>query len=489
MNKNFIKTAISLLALGVANYLIERLTGLNILGDVYTEVSDLIMGGAAAGGSILAMAVPVGIVDVPSADAQGLNMQDVSQEITRMNPDRYPLDTIMRNYAKKVRRVHSQECKYYQQSAKPMTDYLDGNAHGNGGSAASPACNFMAQGDGATSVFVQVKNPKIWRKKDTLLMRNLNINVDNSGRPFIGGDDTIRYDQMFYVADKTGLVLELIPIGGMKGDGANADTYVVPTFRSTTPLFRMGSAMAEKDAKTDPFAMLPASNVNYCQNFMCQIEMSTFEKMTKKEADISFSDQEVDMLYNMRAEIESSFIWGEKHIYDNGGDRTYFTEGITRQIKKMLYYGAGSGDTTLTPLQYTAWMKSLFTGNDGSTDRVLLAGADLIASIELLRESQKQLSGNTVQETYLGVKCTSIVSTFGVLHIVHAPLFDEQGWSARGLAFDPEHLYKEVFQPMIARDLDFRSSGEKNADAKMLQEVSCLVLRYPDCHALIMPKE
>jgi hypothetical protein len=71
---------------------------------------------------------------------------------------------------------------------------------------------------------------------------------------------------------------------------------------------------------------------------------------------------------------------------------------------------------------------------------------------------------------------------------VHAPLFDEQGWSKKGIALDPEHIYKQVFQPMVAKDLDFKSCGEKNADAKMLQEVSCVVLRYPDCHAIIEPK-
>ena len=42
------------------------------------------------------------------------------------------------------------------------------------------------------------------------------------------------------------------------------------------------------------------------------------------------------------------------------------------------------------------------TGNDGSTERVLLAGSDLIAAIELLRENQKTISGNTNQETHLG---------------------------------------------------------------------------------------
>ncbi len=442
-----------------------------------------------APGTALAVGLPVAVTDVAAAEAQGLNMQDVSQEITKMNPDRYPLDTIMRNYAKKVRRAESQECKYYQQSAKPMQDTLDPSAHGTGASAASPCSAFVCDDTGVASVFVQVKTPKIWRTKDTLLMRSLVLNCDATGKLVIDGSETTSYDQMFYVTQKSGAVLELVPVGGMYGADEMAANYVVPSFPVSTVLYRMGSAMAEKDAKTEPFAMLPASSVNYCQNFMCQIEMSTFEKMTKKEVPVSFSDQEVDMLYNMRGEIESSFIWGEKFVYDNGGDRTYFTEGITRQIKKVLMYGTGSGDTSLTAQQYTAWMKSLFTGNDGSTDRVLLAGADLIAAIELLRESQKQISGNTVQETYLGVKCTSIVSAFGVLHIVHAPLFDEQGWSAKGLAFDPEHIYKEEFQPMIARDLDFKSSGEKNADAKMLQEVSCLILRYPDCHAIIEPRQ
>ncbi len=446
--------------------------------------SDLPLG---HGGTALAMALaPVGMIDVPSAEQDGLNMQDVSQEITKMNPDRYPLDTIMRNYAKKVRRVQSQVCKYYQRSAKPMMDRLDSNATGNGTSAAMPASSHTSDPtNDVDQLFVQVKTPKVWRKKDTLLMRGLTERADANGQPASTGTNTVSYDQMYYVSDKSGSVLQLTPIGGMKNETGQ---YVVPSFGSDTVMYRMGSAMSEKDAKTEPFAMLPASSVNYCQNFMCQIEMSTFEKMTKKEVPVTFSDQEADMLYNMRGEIESSYIWGEKFVMDNGSDRTYFTEGLSRQIKKVLTYGAGQGDTTLTATQYTAWLKSLFTGNDGSTERVLLAGSDLIAAIELLRENQKTISGNTNQETHLGVKCTSIVSTFGVLRVVHAPLFDEQGWSKKGIALDPEHIYKQVFQPMVAKDLDFKSCGEKNADAKMLQEVSCVVLRYPDCHAIIEPK-
>ena len=437
----------------------------------------------------LAVAVPVTITDVPVAEADGLNLQDVNQEITKMNPDRYPLDTIMRHALKKTRRAQSQECKYYEQSAKPMFDGLDASATGSGINAASPCSAYTAPTSvGITSVFVQVSAPKIWRTKDTLLMRDLVLSADAAGKLVLGGSESVSYDQMFYVVAKSGSVLELMPVGGMVGTGDNAATYVVPTFTSATVLYRMGSAMAEKDARTEPFAMLPSGSVNYCQNFMCQIEMSTFEKMTKKEVPVSFSDQEVDMLYNMRGEIESSFIWGDKFIYNDGsGNRTYFTGGITRQIKKVLTYGRGGGNLQLTVAQYVEWLKSLFTGNDGSTERILLAGADLISAIEQLHEGDKLLSPTMVQDTYLGVKCSRLVSSFGVLHIVHAPLLDEQGWGAKGIALDPEHIYKEEFQPMIAKDLDFKSSGEKNADAKMLQGVSCLILRYPDCHAIIEP--
>ena len=218
--------------------------------------------------------------------------------------------------------------------------------------------------------------------------------------------------------------------------------------------------------------------------------MSTFERMTQTEVPLSLTDHEVDMIYNMRSEMESSFIWGTKGKYDTDGDRTYFTDGIARQITKVVRYGdPDTGSTTIKEGQYLDWMKELFTHNAGSTERILLAGGTLLAEIEKLREGYKFLNGTGVQETYLGVKCTSIVSSFGTLKVIHAPLFDEHGWSDKGLIIDPEHIYKEVFQPMTARNLDFKTTGEKNVDAKILQEVSCLVLRYPDCHAIVMPFE
>ena len=167
--ERIVKIAAVVLLAGVVCWLI----GL-YCGDVLTAL--------AGQGTALAVGLPVAITDVAAAEAQGLNMQDVSQEITKMNPDRYPLDTIMRNYAKKVRRAESQECKYYQQSAKPMQDTLDQSAHGSGSSAASPCSSYVCDETGIASIFVQVKTPKIWRTKDTLLMRSLVLNCDATGK-------------------------------------------------------------------------------------------------------------------------------------------------------------------------------------------------------------------------------------------------------------------------------------------------------------------
>lgn len=488
MEKKIFKAGASVCALAIIGGVVCFATG---MVESWAELLALIVpsGGGIAAASAVAAGVPVD--DTPTAatlEDAGLVEQDLSKDITVMNPDRFPLDTMTRNYLRKRSKALSQKPEYLQKSTKPMRDALDTAASGSGTSSASPCSEFTAAtASQTTKVYIKPLNIEIWRTHDTLLMRNLKLDGsrDNS---VIGASGSHSDDVVFYITKKEGDYLELTPINGMKGTGANTKNFIVPTFTNVTRLYRMGQAKSELSMTTEPFAIYPEFVQQYCQNFMAQIEESTFQALTQKKTDISFSDYEAENIYSMRAEIESSSIWGAKYELRQGNDTTLFTGGIARCIDKILEYGTGAGDYSLTKEQYTAWLKSLFTGNDGSKERVLLAGATLIEAIELLRESSKQISGNTSQETYLGVKCTSIVSTFGTLKIVHAPLFDEQGWGDMGLAIDFEHLYKKEFVPMKATEIDLKGSGQKNAKAKVLQEVSCMILRYPDCHAIIRPK-
>ena len=43
-------------------------------------------------------------------------------------------------------------------------------------------------------------------------------------------------------------------------------------------------------------------------------------------------------------------------------------------------------------------------------------------------------------------------------------------------------MTKYVHVPFRAEQLDLRSSGQRNTDAVVLTEASCLVLRYPKAH-------
>lgn len=220
---------------------------------------------------------------------------------------------------------------------------------------------------------------------------------------------------------------------------------------------------------------------------MAQIEESTFHRLTKKDVTWGFSNFEMVNILSMKMEMELSMLFGNGGEYMAGNDHTYFTRGITRDIEKVVEYGTGSGNRTITKEQYNNWLKEVFDGNNGSTNRVLFAGSGLIKSLSSIAEFDKTVTSITKDAT-LGVDVRKINTYFGTLDIVLAPLFREAGWEDHGLILDLEHVVKHEFVPMSITDLDLKRSGVKNADAKVIQEVSALTLCYPDCHCIVKPK-
>ena len=419
--------------------------------------------------------------------SEELLQEDISQSVTMMMPARTPLDTILRSM-KRSQKAASQKIGYYQAAYKPIRDALDASASGTGANASSPAKSFTYDDTELTKIFVAVASPDIWRVHDTLLMRDLTL-PGVKGAAVIGGSGTHKDDVMFYVASKSGNTLELVPVGGVRGasGAANADKYVVPDFSADTVLIRMGQAKSELAISTDPFAMYPSLSWQYCQNFMAQIEESTFHRITKKEVNWGFSNFEAVNILSMKMEMELSMLFGMGGEIVTGNDRTYFTRGITRDIDRVLNYGTGSGNRTVSKDDYNTWLKEVFDGNNGSTNRMLFAGSGLLKAIAQVDEFQKQLS-STEKKSGLGVEVRTIHTNFGTLDIVLAPLFRDAGWEDCGLILDLEHVSKHEFVPMSVTNLDLKKSGQKNADARVIQEVSALTLRYPDCHAIIKPK-
>lgn len=445
-------------------------------------------------GVIMAFAmvgIPIGSTPTTTTTdtyAPGLNREDISKSVTEMLPSRTPLDTIMRNIKHRTS-AKSQKIGYYQASYKPVKDSLDSSVTGNGSSGSSPASSYSYSSSEITSIFVQVLNPDIWRACDTILMRELTLPGTKSVSR-VGDASTHKDDVMFYVAKKDGYVLELVPVNGVKGSisGQNSNKFIVPDFISSVELIRMGQAKSELAISTEPFALYPHLSWQYCQNFMAQIEESTFQRLTEKEVNWGFTNFEAVNILSMKMEMELSMLFGQGGEYQIGNDHTYFTRGITRDIENVLEYGtSSSGDRTITKAQYNSWLKEVFDGNNGSASRLLFAGSGLIKSLSQVDDFYKGI-GTITKDLTLGVDVRRIDTYFGTLDIVLAPLFKEAGWEDHGIILDLEHVTKHEFVPLSVTELDLKKSGQKNADARVIQEVSALTLRYPDCHAIIKPK-
>lgn len=70
--------------------------------------------------------------------------------------------------------------------------------------------------------------------------------------------------------------------------------------------------------------------------------------------------------------------------------------------------------------------------------------------------------------------------------MVYSDIFDQMQMAGNGIVIDPEYIQKHVFIPFRADRLDLRGSGQRNTEAIVLTEASCLTLRYPKAHARVI---
>lgn len=266
--------------------------------------------------------------------------------------------------------------------------------------------------------------------------------------------------------------------------GSETEATGCPGLPSGTTLIRMGRAAAELDVQTAQFSALPFKDSNNCQIFKMQVEQSTLMKIARKELGWSFSDQEEAAIIDMRLGMEKSFLFGHAaRFFDpEKQQEVNLTGGIWNQ--------AGSQtEIELDKLDTKALVKlcsDAFVGRTGSKRKILIAGTALMEALSNV-EFTKVLSGG---ESFVkwGVEFREIRSNFGTLYVLHSEIFDQCGHSADGFILDPDYLTKYVHVPFNAEKLDLRKSGQRNTDAVVLTEASCLVLRYPATHMRVFGK-
>lgn len=450
---------------------------------VFGALFGVVAGAAGVGIANLGVAVAGQAVDPITVreNVSTLDMEDISEDICKVLPFQTPMDTILRQ-VRKAEKIDSQLKRYYSVSSKPLKGVLHGTPLGNGaGTSASTATNSYtySSGDGLTEYYIRVIDQTIWRKHDTFLMFDVAVNATG----YVSTTKDTTTDIMFYVVDKSGDALRIKPVNGIKGANTNASKYVMPDFASTVTLYRAGNALEDKAMKVSPWAMIPEPDEQLCQHYMTQMEEATFQQMTKKEVSFGMADFEDQNIFDLRANIEMSQLFGFKStVYNEAdNDKRYTTQGITRMITNTATYTKSAG---ITSTNYLDWMSKVFVGSNGSQEKYLFAGADLIKLLHTVETVQKQVDGKNPVAKW-GLTFSQITSYFGTLNIIHHPLLSLSGLGYNGIILDMAYVRKHNFVPMRTHILDLKSSGEANVDARTIQEVSCATLTNPNCHLLI----
>ncbi|MDE6206437.1 MAG: DUF5309 domain-containing protein [Muribaculaceae bacterium] len=283
---------------------------------------------------------------------------------------------------------------------------------------------------------------------------------------------------VFYVVGKsTDKGLEVVAVNAPEQTDMSGTHPIAPSMTKGTRIIRMGRAATELDVQSPQFQALPRKASNFCQIFKMQVEQSTLFRIADKEAGWTLSDQEEAAIIDMRLGMEKNFLFGSRtRLFDPvKGEYVYLTGGIWEQ----------AGDEMAVPEKVDeAFVISLcrraFTGNNGSKRKILLAGSGLIEALSRISVSHNiQGLATTVR---WGIEFKELVSNFGTLYVVHSEMFDQCGHADDGFVLDPNYMTKYVHIPFQAEKLDLRKSGQRNTDAVVLTEASCLVLRYPGAH-------
>ncbi len=390
----------------------------------------------------------------------------IDERIVKIRPMSTPIDQLSR--CGNSRHAGSMTVEYYSVDTKQTSAQLTEAAAGGTGRQRS---------DNMWCHTIKTSADNIFDVSETLLVPSVN-GYDASGK--------VAGPLVLYILSKPESGgIEVAPVNGKPGSTLGEETFEMPAIPKGAEIVRMGRAASELDVQSPQFSALPRKASNNCQIFKMQVEQSTLARIADKEVGWNFSDQEEAAIIDMRLGMEKNFIFGSRaKLFDpEKNEHIYFTGGIWGQTnKEYLMTRSEVDEKKLVDL-----CREAFTGNNGSKRKLLLAGSKLMQALSQLEYSKVVSAGET--KVKWGIEFKEISSNFGTLYILHSEVFDQCGHENDGFIIDPDYMTKYVHVPFQAENLDLRKSGQRNTDAVVLTEASCLVLRYPNAHMKVIMLE
>lgn len=389
----------------------------------------------------------------------------IDERIVKVRPMSTPVDQLSR--CGRARHAGSMTVEYYSVDTKKTEARVAEDFSGGRGNKKS---------DDLYTFIIKTSDDSLFEVSETILVPSM---------PGYDAKGNVAGALVLYVVDRPSSGgIEVAPINGKRIEQMGEVAVQLGAMAAGTLLVRMARAATELDVQTAQFASLPQKASNNCQIFKMQVEQSTLAKIADKEVGWNFSDQEEAAIIDMRLGMEKNYIFGSRaKLFDpDKNEHVYFTGGIWGQTDRSFELPVEG----LTESHLVRLCRAAFTGNNGSKRKILLAGSALMEALSQLEYSKTIRSGET--RVKWGIEFKEFVSNFGSLYVLHSEVFDQCGHENDGFIVDPNYMTKYVHVPFQAEKLDLRKSGQRNTDAVVLTEASCLVLRYPQAHLKVIGK-
>lgn len=391
--------------------------------------------------------------------APGLLRNSIDERIVKIRPMSTPIDQLSR--CGLSRHAGAMTVEYYSVDTKQTETVLAEDAAGGAGRQRS---------ENVWSHVIKTEADNIFDISETILVPDVN-GFDASGNeagPLV----------LYVLGKPEGGGIEVAPVNGKETVAMGQSKITMPAMAVGTRLVRMGRAATELDVQSPQFSALPRKASNNCQIFKMQVEQSTLARIADKEVGWNFSDQEEAAIIDMRLGMEKNFIFGSRaKLFDpEKNEDVYFTGGIWGQAERS--YGLPvDGPYRAPPRQPVPcgiYGQQRLQAQNPPCRQCLMEALSKLEYSKIVRSGETRVKW--------GIEFKEFVSNFGTLYVLHSEAFDQCGHENDGFIIDPNYMTKYVHVPFQAEKLDLRKSGQRNTDAVVLTEASCLVLRYPAAH-------
>ena len=378
--------------------------------------------------------------------------RDVSMTLSKLRPDVFTLDTIMR------RMEASSNGMPTEAATQVKVEWEEDDVI----SYTTEAAGSVSSGSNGNSKTLTVKDGEVPQENDLLYL------PDNSNSP----------GAVLYVSSKSGADLTVYRA---EMDTSETSFGAVPGIGADETVKVLSRGKAEQDTASEAQGTMPAQLYNYTQILDQVVSASETRMATDNYTEADYTRNRDSNLYEFRRKLENAQVFGErmKLTDPDTGNQITFMGGITSFLDSndLIYSNGSLSETTLID-----FARQIFSGNNGSRLRWLFSTPKQTAEIDKILLASGTLQ-STRDENVLGVEATRLHTSFGDLMLINNQAFAEIGKENYGLVIDPMNVRRRTLRNMTINENVQANDVDGRADQWI--EEATIEVRKESTHAVL----